>query len=315
MEWASQPVSQGASGYHNVVINASWNMDNLDILISMMEPEIKENDVIVDFGAGTGASAISILQKINKKIHLCLVDNSPAWLAKAHELLRDNHEVAYFVLEKKNDSYETLDQAIGKNAADMVISANTLHLIPDIEETFYGISKSLKKRGIFIFQSGNIIRNGRPKDILMIEDTIHEVHDHAIEIINSSESFRKYRKDIETKIESGKPQRNLIFPRPRQLDIYMAALNKAAFIADMPIFRTIKVKYTDWLNFLRVKRLQAGILSEIGGRYPTPEEEKDRDAVIVLAANKLFERLRRENSLADDKTFTVEWIYVRSVKK
>ena len=39
---------------------------------------------------------------------------------------------------------------------------------------------------------------------------------------------------------------------------------------------------------MRVRRLQAGILPEVGGKDATPQEERDRDDLITKAANILF---------------------------
>ncbi|MBI2651186.1 methyltransferase domain-containing protein [Candidatus Woesearchaeota archaeon] len=292
-------VSEGAAGYHNAVINASWNNDNLYELVSLMKPEVNENDTIVDFGAGTGASSLCILNHIKLKFNLWLVDNSPAWLAKAYEILRNNQNVSYFILEKKDNSYLTLDRIIGNNAANMVVSANTFHLVPNLKDVFEGIAKSLKKKGMFIFQSGNIIREGRVNGMLMIEDTIHKVHDIAIDIIKNESLFKIYRENINERIKAEEEQRKLIFPFPRHIDIYLNALKHAGFLHEPITYKTIRVKYDDWMKFLRVKRLQAGILPEIGSRYPSEKEEHDRDKIITMAANRLFDELKNNNPFAD----------------
>lgn len=307
-------VSKGAEGYHKAVINASWNIDNIKELIAIIEPDIRENDTVIDFGAGTGASAISILKHLNKKINLLLVDNSPAWLAKAYELLNENPNVSYLILEKKDEKYDALDKAIGKNVADMVISANTFHLVPDLHDTFNGIFKALKRSGKFVFQSGNISREGRLPEVLMIEDTILRVHDTALDIINSNSMFEEYRAGLSERVMSEAAQRKLIFPPIRNMDIYLEALKQVGFQYEAPIYKKIKVMYTDWMNFLRVRRLQAGILPEIGARYPSPKEERDRDAAITLATKRFFQELKSSNKLADGKSFTVEWAYVKAGK-
>ena len=99
-----RPISRGATAFHNAVIDASWNHECLDELIDMTKKNVHDNDVLVDFGAGTGTSAIRILENIKAKIKLWLVDNSPAWLGKAYGFLSDNPNVSFFVLEKKCNS-------------------------------------------------------------------------------------------------------------------------------------------------------------------------------------------------------------------
>src|SRR3989338_4066234 len=167
MSWKpDRPASRGANEFHNAVINASWNHKCLDELIDLAKPNIKENDIVVDFGAGTGTSAARILEKLKIKIKLWLVDNSPAWLSKAYEFLSNRANVSFFVLEKKNDGYETLSETIGKGIVDHVLSGNTVHLIPNLKETFKGVAEALKSGGTFVFNTGNVLRQGREKGIL-----------------------------------------------------------------------------------------------------------------------------------------------------
>ena len=314
--WApTEPVSKGALGYHNAVISASWNNDNLYEFIPFLQRAIRENDVVVDFGAGTGASAVRYLERLGTKIKLLLVDNSPAWLAKAHELLKDRSDVDFFILERKEEGYAGLDEVIGKNKADAVVSANTFHLVPDLKSTFSGIANALKPERPFLFQSGNIQRNSRPEGILLIEDTIHRTHDIALEIIRNEQMFEVYRRNLDEQINMQEPQRRKIFPDPRDISLYLDALKQTGFEHEAPVYKVIKVRYPDWMDFLRVKRLQAGILPEIGGRYPNEEEELDRNSAIVMAANRLFDELRANNPFADEEGFCVEWAYVRAVKK
>mgnify|MGYP006871810966 CR=1 FL=1 len=60
--------------------------------------------------------------------------------------------------------------------------------------------------------------------------------------------------------------------------------------------------------------MQAGILPEIGGKEPTVEVERDRDELITRAAQMLFIELKAKNSLADNTSFTAEWVYVQAQK-
>src|SRR3989338_7722064 len=189
-----RPVSRGATEFHNAVIDATWNHECLDYLISLAEPNIKENDIVVDFGAGTGTSAARILEKVKTRIRLWLVDNSPAWLGKAYEIFRKTPNVSFFVLEKKNGNNATLSETVGKEAVDNVLSANTVHLIPNLKSAFKGIAEALKPKGVFVFNSTNVTREGRPDGALMLDSTVYRVHDIAIDIVNSNPKYEKYRK-------------------------------------------------------------------------------------------------------------------------
>lgn len=309
-----RPTSRGATAFHEAVVNASWLHNCVDQLLKYVDPKIKEKDIVVDFGAGTGTSSTRILKKFKNKISLWLVDNSPAWLGKAYEYLHSKPNVDFFVLEKKNNHYSPLSETIGKESVNQVLSSNTVHLIPDLKDTFKGIFDSLESNGVFVFNSGNIERKGKPKGALMLDSTVYRVHDIAINLIKKLPQFKEYRKGLDKQIKSFLPQRKFIFPYPRDIKEYVNALKAAGFKQVKIYYSCFKVKYSDYLNFLRVKRLQAGILPEVGGRDPTQKEIEDRDELITKASLQLFDELKDNNPLADDKSWQCEWAYVMGIK-
>lgn len=310
-----KPVSKGATAFHEAVANSSWIKDILYELVKIVHPKIKNGDVVVDFGAGTGTSAMLLLKHLEQKISLWLVDNSQSWLSKAYELLNRLPNVEYFILEKKGNIYATLAETVGNGVVDHVVSANTVHLIPDIKEVFAGIALALKKGGTFTFQTGNFLRVNRPDGALMIDDTIKTVHDIALGIVRTDTRFAIYRKGLNERTEAEESQRKFVFPNPRPIEVYLEALEQAGFEYQTPLYMPVKVRYDDWLNFLRVKRLQAGVLPEIGGKEPSPKEEKDRDTLITKGALKLFKDLELNNPLANDKCFTIDIVYLMSYKE
>ncbi|MBI2646969.1 class I SAM-dependent methyltransferase [Candidatus Woesearchaeota archaeon] len=310
-----KPASKGATAFHEAVVNASWLQEAMYELVRIVRSKIHKDEIVVDFGAGTGSSAVFLLKYMDKSIKLWLVDNSHSWLAKAYEILNKNPDVEYFILEKKDNRYATLAETIGNSVADHVISANTVHLIPDIKEAFTGIALALKEGGTFTFQTANLLREGRPDGALMIDDTVKSVHDIALDIVRTDKNFAQYLDRLDERVHSEEPQRKFVFPDPRPIEVYLDALDESGFNCEEPVCILVKIKYKDWLNFLRVKRLQAGILPEIGGRDPSPKEEEDRDKLITIAAQKLFKELEEKNQLADDKSFTVESVYISSKKQ
>jgi SAM-dependent methyltransferase len=309
-----RPISKGATTFHEAVVNASWNHQCLDSLIDITRPGIHENDIVVDFGAGTGTSADRILEKMKIKIKLWLVDNSPSWLGKAYEFLSSHSNVDFFILEKKGKGYATLSETIGKDSVNHVMSANTVHLIPDLKETFQGIAEALKSNGTFVFNTGNVTREGRKEGVLMLDSTVYRVHDIAIDIIRNDPQFAKYKENIDKSIEAYTPLRKFVFPDPRPIQDYLKALKEAGLKYAEPIYKRFRLKYTDWINFLRIKRLQVGILPEVGGKEATPQEESDRDTLIVMSAEKLFKELEKLNPFADNESYLGEWTYVSAKK-
>ena len=210
-----RPVSKGATAFHEAVANSSWIKDILYEIAKIVKLKIRENDVVVDFGAGTGTSAMLLLKHLENKVNLWLVDNSQSWLAKAYEVLNKYQNVKFFVLEKKDNRYSTLAETVGSEVVDHVVSANTVHLIPDLKDVFIGINQALKKKGTLTFQTGNFIREDRPEGALMIDDTVKSVHDIALEIVKEDPRFDVYREGLDERILAEEPQRKFVFPAPR----------------------------------------------------------------------------------------------------
>src|SRR5207244_95546 len=151
-----------------------------------------------------------------KKCHFLLVDNSPSWLAKAYSILHTRKNTSFALLKKENDAYVGLDYLVGKNEVHHVVSANTVHLIPDIEETFVGIYQSLVPGGTFTFQSGNI-KHQQPEGSMMIEDSVHRIHDLAIKIIKTDPKFAKYKRLLLSVLRKKACSESLCFPILGQL--------------------------------------------------------------------------------------------------
>lgn len=315
VQWQpNKPASPGAVAYHKAVAYASWHKDNIHEMIRLVKRHVEKGDVVVDYGAGTGSSALYVLPAIPGKHVFMLVDNSPSWLTHAYELFHTNPTVKFLLLKKGETRLQILEELVGVGAVDHVFCANTVHLIQDIDNAFKGIYGALKNGGTFTFQSGNIKRTQREKGILMIDDSVNEVHDIAISIIRSDPRFKKYLTGLQTHITQEQEQRRFVFPKPRPISFYVKQLKVAGFIDIETSWKKIEVRYSDWLEFLLVKRLQAGILPEIGGIDPTPKEEKDRDMIITKASQQLFKQLKRQNPLASKLTFTTEWTYVQAKK-
>ncbi|MEK7487457.1 MAG: hypothetical protein AABZ60_24275, partial [Planctomycetota bacterium] len=156
-----------------------------------------------------------------------LVDNSAAWLGKAYSVFKNNPQVQCYLLERIQDRYASLSETIGKGVADKVFSANTVHLIPDIDAVFHGIQESLKPGGIFAFESGNIDRKDRKEGVLLVDDTVARVHDIALDIVQKDDKFAKYRADLPKRIEQEEQQRKFVFPKPRDVEFYLQKLRNA----------------------------------------------------------------------------------------
>lgn len=306
-------VSHGAQAYHETVIKSSWYDSNLKKFV-LEFLDLKHRDVVVDFGAGTGISSLYLYEHIDEDCELLLVDNSPSWLAKSYEIFSDKSNVSFFVLGKNCSGYEKLSDIIGVELVDAVLSANTVHLIEDLSSTFLGIYESLKLGGAFIFHSGNISRDNRDNDVLAIESSIEDIHSIAIEIIKTDKRFSKYVDSIDNLMISEYNQRKIIFPDSRTTEYYMDCLVKSGFKNIELKYFPVEVLYDDWRNFIKIKRIQSGVLPEIGGRNPNEEQQNDRNIILDMAMDEYIMNLWNNNHFATDEKFVVEWICMKAVK-
>ena len=90
-------VSKGAIAYHEAVVDAPYYTEILDELMEAMDPKIKNDEIVVDFGAGTGVSALRLLKRVHKNFKLWIVDNSAAWLGNAHDIFKSDENVKCFL--------------------------------------------------------------------------------------------------------------------------------------------------------------------------------------------------------------------------
>ncbi len=94
--------------YHNGNTNepVNWHKNSVGKLIETAMPHIVDGSLVVDYGSGTGGSAIELLKSLDErgmKIELVLIDPLVSWFSKARELLGGRDDV-HFELSIENDS-------------------------------------------------------------------------------------------------------------------------------------------------------------------------------------------------------------------
>ena len=154
--------------YHNSLYNNSiprkWHSNNLEILINNIELKLCENITIVDYGTGTGGSAIEIVKLLEKhniqKYKLYLVDVLESWFFHAYNLFKNNNNIEFILLTKKiNGKLEFLNiNDFIKEKIDIFICANTIHLLKkkNIIKLTNDIYNLLDNNGLFLINSGDI---------------------------------------------------------------------------------------------------------------------------------------------------------------
>ena len=95
--WEPDSISQNeiadGEAYHRALyINgdigrpANWHRESAEMLVQLAIPHIKDGSLVVDYGSGTGGSAIELLKEVENRgmeINLVLIDPLVSWFSKA----------------------------------------------------------------------------------------------------------------------------------------------------------------------------------------------------------------------------------------
>ncbi|MFZ1756567.1 MAG: MupA/Atu3671 family FMN-dependent luciferase-like monooxygenase [Caldilineaceae bacterium] len=107
-----------------------------------------DNMNILEIGAGTGASALSILSILDKnRSNFWFTDISRVFLSKAQKLLAAYPQVRYQQLDIEKSPFA---QGFDANAYDMVIAANVLHSTEELRVVLQNIMGLLKPGGFLL---------------------------------------------------------------------------------------------------------------------------------------------------------------------
>ena len=82
-----------------------WHRDATEPLIDLAINEIKNGDIIVDYGSGTGGSAIELVKRLDSlgiDFKLILVDPLESWFSNAYNLLNDRPNIFFCKSYGKN---------------------------------------------------------------------------------------------------------------------------------------------------------------------------------------------------------------------
>ena len=111
---------------------ANWHRESAERLVQLAIPHIKDGSLVVDYGSGTGGSAIELLKEVEKRdieINLVLIDPLVSWFSKARDLLKDRLNVHFELSIEKGDSgklsFRRLEDMLGAKKADVIISSST----------------------------------------------------------------------------------------------------------------------------------------------------------------------------------------------
>jgi len=248
--------------YHNGDTNepAEWHKVSVEKLINLAIPHIKDGALIVDYGCGTGGSAIELLKTLDMRgleVELILIDPLVSWFSKARELLGERSNV-HFELSVQMDisgkrSFRRLEDMLSGRKADLIISSSTLHLIPakTIGNLVLQFANSLDEDGIFIWDSGDLESDLRPEDSALL----HDPYRHVREIIRK-DSLRSSRLSGMSVVDRERHESRLdrIFPSPIHVQVILDALSDVGFSIEVSDL-VVDFSHGDAERFILVPRL------------------------------------------------------------
>ena len=284
---------------------SSWHREAVGPLIELALPHITHGSVVVDYGTGTGASAIELLKKLDDeeiRVDMILVDPLVSWFSKAWDLLGDRDDV-HFELSILTDadgnaSFRDLREILGGRKADVIISSSTLHLVParamgGLAEQF---AESLAEGGVLVWDSGDLESGFRPGDSALLHDPYRRVRE-ILRTDDQRESLLAMMSDEDRNKSEKRLDR--IFPLPFSVEVITDALGGAGFSSEVSE-KVVRFSNDDAERFVLVPRL-----AEIAAPLLKGIERED---AIKKALKVSLEELRNQGK-ADDLAYRSHWIY------
>ena len=284
---------------------SSWHRDSVGPLIELALPHITNGSVVVDYGTGTGASAIELLKKLDDeeiRVDLILVDPLVSWFSKAWDLLGDRDDV-HFELSiltdaDGNTSFRDLREILGGRKADVIISSSTLHLVParamgGLAEQF---AESLTKGGALVWDSGDLESGFRPGDSALLHDPYRRVRE-----ILRTDAQRESLLAMMSDEDRNKSEKRLdrIFPLPFSVEVITDALGGAGFSSEISE-KVVRFSNDDAERFVLVPRL-----AEIAAPLLKGIERED----AIKSALKVSLEELEDQGKADSLAYRSHWIY------
>lgn len=286
---------------------AGWHADSVRHLLELALPHIKEGSLVVDYGTGTGGSAIELLKLLDAadiSIQLVLIDPLVSWFSQAYDILKHRDDV-HFELSIGKDAegktvFRELDDMLGGRKADVIISSSTLHLVPvralgDLCEQF---AASLKPEGTLVWDSGDVESEMRPASAACLHDPYRGVREHL-----RDDGARQVLLAELAAEDAARAERRLdnIFPVPFSIEVVLEAIEAAGFNSEVTD-HVVGFDAEDAERFILVPRL-----AEIAA--PLIEGDQ-RENAIREALSLVFARMRSEGT-ASEAEYRSHWVYGR----
>lgn len=293
--------------YHSGDINrpADWHKESVEPLIDAAMENISNGSLIVDYGAGTGGSAIELLKKIDEReltVDLVLVDPLVSWFAKARDILGERDDVHFELSIRESDSgqlsFRNLDEILEGRKADVIISSSTLHLVPAkaMGDLACQFANSLSEGGVLIWDSGDLESDFRPRESALL----HEPYRAVRELLrNNQERIEILSKLSNEEADKSEKRLDRIFPLPFSVEVIIDSMKDAGFTTEISE-RVVEFDHEDAERFVLVPRL-----AEIAAPLVEGEERNEE----IRKALKIALREIANQGRGTDLSYRSHWIY------
>ena len=284
---------------------AGWHVDSVRHLLELALPHIKEGSRVVDYGTGTGGSAIELLKLLDAadiSIQLVLIDPLVSWFGQAHQLLGHRDDVHFELSIGKdaegNTVFRELDEMLGGRKADVIISSSTLHLVPvrALPDLCRQFADSLNPGGALVWDSGDVESELRPATAACLHDPYRGVREHLRDDDARQALLAKLAAEDAIRAER---RLDYIFPIPFGIEVVLEAIESAGFNSEVTD-HVVGFDVEDAERFVLVPRL-----AEIAAPLI---EGGQRDNAIREALSLVLARMQSEGT-ASEAEYRSHWVY------
>lgn len=315
-QWVQSPIDELARNY-DAVEKHGWYR-NLDPVLDEMETLVDDQDIVIDYSAGTGILVEQFLKRVpDRQACFVLVDASAKFLRLALDKLGADQRIAFRWIQylKSEQRLQRLDEvlpnSLRQRGVDLLCSTNAIHLYSDLGDTLQSWRRSLKPGGMALIQSGNIANPNAPDDSWIIDTTVERIQPIARALVQDRDQYTEFRHglDDDNRMASYDRLRAKYFLPVRPLSYYHDALRGADFEIIDVFERAVDARVSDWGDFLSA--YHEGILGWAGGSKRIEDREPSAETVALRC------QLLRE-SLAilfeGRDSFPACWTYIKCRK-
>ncbi len=285
---------------------ASWHARSSAPLVAAAAATLHDGDLVVDYGAGAGGSAIELLKLLDRQgtsVDLLLVDPLPSWLSNAWNLLHERAGI-HFRLSAITEGgsgkrgFLPLQELLGGRQADLILSSSMLHLVPSKARA--GLLEQwrdcLLPTGRLLWNSGDIDHPARPADVALIHDPYRRVR----QLVCDDPAYRAALSRLDpAAAERIEHEAQRIFPLPPAIAEVEEQL-RAAGLQGAVTTQTVRVDYDDAARFILVDRL-----SRVAGGIA---QQAERDALLLRHLSTALGELAAVGQ-ADGVAYRSFWTY------